>query len=139
MDCLILLSTQADSLSHCHRGIISLFYWYRLSRSVHHNSLIMSSPQQGSWSTANRTPPSLHPPPHFLELADKRELFRRLLQCRTGHGYMGEYYQRFVPSANPACPCGETTQTREHIIQSCPTYGEYRTIPTPSITNTIST
>jgi len=31
-------------------------------------------------------------------------------------------------SANPACPCGETTQTREHIIQSCPTYEEYRTI-----------
>ena len=81
-----------------------------------------SSPQQGSWSIANRTPP------HFLELADKRELFGRLLQCRTGHSYMGEYSQRFVPSANPACPCGETTQTREHIIQSCPTYEEYRTI-----------
>ena len=41
---------------------------------------------------------------------------------------MGEYYKGFVPSANPACPCGETTQTREHIIQSCPTYEEYRTI-----------
>ena len=41
---------------------------------------------------------------------------------------MGEYYKRFVPSANPACPCGETTQTQEHIIQSCPTYEEYCTI-----------
>ena len=57
-----------------------------------------------------------------------RELFGHLLQCRTGHGYMGEYYQRFVSSANPACPCGETTQTQEHIIQSCPTYEGYRTI-----------
>ena len=84
-----------------------------------------TSPQQGSWSTANQTPSSLHPPPHFLELADKRELFGRPLQCRIGHGYIGEYYQRFVPSANPACPCGKATQTRD---QSCPTYEEYRTI-----------
>jgi len=41
---------------------------------------------------------------------------------------MGEYYQRFVLSANLACLCGETTQTREHIIQSCPTYEEHCTI-----------
>jgi len=67
-------------------------------------------------------------PPHFLELADNRELYGRLLQCRTGHGYIGEYYQRFVPSADPTCPCDETTQTREHIIQYCPTYERFRTI-----------
>jgi len=86
-----------------------------------------SSPQQGSWATANRIPPSLHPTPHFLALADKRELFGRLLQCRTGHSYSGEYYRRFFPSADPACPCGEPTQTREHVIQSCPTYEKHRT------------
>ena len=84
-----------------------------------------SSPWQGSWSTA---PPSLQPPHHFLKLAVKRELFGCLLQCRTGHGYIGEYYRRFVPSADPACPCGEATQTQEHIIQSCSTYEEYHTI-----------
>ena len=85
-----------------------------------------SSPQQGSWATANRISPSLCPTPHFLGLADKRELFGRLLQCRTGHSYSGEYYHRFVPSADPACPCGEPIQTREHIIQVCPIYERHR-------------
>ena len=84
-----------------------------------------TSPWQGSWSTA---PPSLQPPHHFLKLAVKGELLGCLLQCRTGHGYIGEYYRRFVPSADPACPCGEATQTQEHIIQSCSTYEEYHTI-----------
>jgi len=34
-----------------------------------------SSPQQGSWATANWIPPSLYLIPHFLALADRRELF----------------------------------------------------------------
>ena len=38
---LILLLTRADYSSHCHPGIISLFYWYQLSHSIHHNSPIM--------------------------------------------------------------------------------------------------
>jgi len=86
-----------------------------------------SFPQQGSWATANRIPPSFHPTPHFLELAGRRELFKQLLQYRTGHSYSGRYYRRFVPSANPTCPCGEPIQTRGHDIQSRPTYERHRT------------
>jgi hypothetical protein len=51
-----------------------------------------------------------------LALGDKREVFGRLLQCRTGHGYTGEFYSRFVPDENVDCLCGEPLQTREHII-----------------------
>jgi len=50
-----------------------------------------SSPHQGSWATANWIPLSLNPTPHFLALADRRELFGQLLQCKTGHSYSGEY------------------------------------------------
>jgi len=69
-----------------------------------------SSPHQGSWAIANQILPSLNPTPYFLALVDRRELFERLLQCKTGHSYSGEYYRRFVPSVDPACLCGEPTQ-----------------------------
>ena len=128
---------QADQLAKQATSLTSLSeptttYNLRLAREHLKNSWTTlwrdSSPQQGSWSTVNRTPLSLQPPPHFLERADNRELYGHLLQCRTGHGYIGEYYQKFVPSADPTCPCGETTQTREHIIQYCPIYERFRTI-----------
>ncbi|KAK0212341.1 hypothetical protein DFS33DRAFT_1247902, partial [Desarmillaria ectypa] len=48
--------------------------------------------------------------------------------CRTGHGYIGEYYAQFVPSENVDCPCGELFQTREHIIHECPLYEMQRGI-----------
>ena len=87
------------------------------THSIHHarehlkrgwTTLSRNSSQQGSWATANWMPPSLHSTPHFLALADRRA-FGRLLQCRTGHSYSGEYYRRFVPSADPACPWHENT------------------------------
>ncbi|KIK64142.1 hypothetical protein GYMLUDRAFT_127016, partial [Collybiopsis luxurians FD-317 M1] len=42
--------------------------------------------------------------------------------CCTGHGYIGEYYSKFVPSKNIDCPCGEQLQTREHILREFPHY-----------------
>ncbi|KAK1216502.1 hypothetical protein PQX77_020854 [Marasmius sp. AFHP31] len=57
-----------------------------------------------------------------------REVFGRIVQCRTGHGFIGEYYYEFVPMKNTDCPCGERLQTREHIIRTCPTYEPYRHI-----------
>ena len=74
-----------------------------------------SSLQQGSWATANQILLFLHPIPHFLALVDRKELFGQLLQCKTGHSYSGEYYQRFVSSADPACLCSKPTQTWEHV------------------------
>ncbi|KIK54078.1 hypothetical protein GYMLUDRAFT_128870, partial [Collybiopsis luxurians FD-317 M1] len=44
----------------------------------------------------------------------------------TGHGYIGEYYSKFVPSKNIDCPCGEHFQTRKHILRECPQYEQDR-------------
>ena len=49
-------------------------------------------------------------------------VFGRVLQCRTGHGYIGEYYS----SENVDCPCGKPYQTREYIIRECPLYEDQR-------------
>ncbi|KAJ3760018.1 hypothetical protein EV360DRAFT_23610, partial [Lentinula raphanica] len=46
--------------------------------------------------------------------------------CRTGHGFIGEYYKKFVPTKNVDCPCGEELQTREHILRQCPRYEDFR-------------
>ncbi|KAG7445344.1 uncharacterized protein BT62DRAFT_859846, partial [Guyanagaster necrorhizus] len=61
----------------------------------------------------------------------KREIFGRVLQCRTGHGYIGEYYSQFVPSKDVDCPCGETFQTQEHILHECPLYAIHVHYSTP--------
>ncbi|EJD47861.1 hypothetical protein AURDEDRAFT_61486, partial [Auricularia subglabra TFB-10046 SS5] len=46
--------------------------------------------------------------------------------CRLGHAFMGEYYQRHVPSEDVACPCGKHLQTRDHILLDCERYDEHR-------------
>ena len=86
-----------------------------------------SSLQQGSWATANQILLSLHSTPHFLVLADRKELFGQLLQCRTGHSYSEKYYQRFVSSADLVCLCSKPIQTWEHVIQSYLTYEKHHT------------
>ncbi|KAJ7048438.1 hypothetical protein C8F01DRAFT_957503, partial [Mycena amicta] len=48
--------------------------------------------------------------------------------CRTGHGYTGEYYSRFVPDESNHCPCGEDFQSRSHILRECPRYNNHRHI-----------
>ncbi|KAK0203621.1 RnaseH domain, transposon factor [Desarmillaria ectypa] len=72
------------------------------------------NPKHGRYATANRFPPSLRPTQHFLDLAGKREVYGQVLQCRTGHRYIGD--------ENVDCPCGELFQTREHVIRECPLY-----------------
>jgi len=85
------------------------------------------APKRGHFAIADRLPPSTAPTNHFMDLKKKREVFGRLTQCRTGHGYFGEYYGRFVPSESTSCPnCDEIIQTREHIIRECPRYDRYR-------------
>jgi ribonuclease HI len=87
-----------------------------------------TAPTRGQYAIANLSPPSLRTTRHFEDLKDQRELFGRLLQCRTGHNYSGEYYAKFVPSENINCPCGEPLQTREHILRECPRYTAHRQI-----------
>ncbi len=71
-------------------------------------------------------PPSLKPRKHFA--LTNRELYGRLIQCRTGHAFLGEYYRRFVPSEDPSCPCGAVVQTRAHVIQDCDLLEDARSI-----------
>ena len=89
------------------------------------------APKVGRFAIANRTPPSLNPTKHFKHLKDKREVFGRVLQCRSGHAYTGEFRQSFLPlSPDPtACQCdNETLESRSHILIECPRYDQHRNI-----------
>ena len=57
-----------------------------------------------------------------------RKTFSRLVQCRTGHAHIGDYYKKFIHSENVECPCGATPQTREHVLKSCKRYYRHRHI-----------
>jgi len=106
-----------------------------------------NQPRNGRYAVANQFPPSLKPTPHFQQLKDNRELFGRLIQCRTGHSYTGEFRQTFLPhSEDPTnCPCdNETLQSREHILRECTRYSQHRKIlrkisPTISLQTVLGT
>jgi len=80
----------------------------------------------GRFASANRLTPQTKPRQYFFDLP--REVYGRVLQCRTGHGFIGEYYSQFVPSESVDCPCGAPYQTRRHLLQACPRYDEHRHI-----------
>ena len=40
--------------------------------------------------------------------------------------HTGEFRQRFSLDGQYDCPCGEPTETREHILHECPCYNPYR-------------
>ena len=81
----------------------------------------------GVWfSPADRLPPGLRPQLHFYKLGSTRRLFGLVLQCRTGHAFTGEYYNRFVPTEATACPCGAGFQTRQHVLRDCVRYDVHR-------------
>jgi len=84
------------------------------------------APRRGRFAIANRIPPSLNPTKHFTELQNQCEVFGHLIQCRTGHAYMGEFRKQFFPEKSINCECGETLQTREHIIRTCTHYETHR-------------
>jgi ribonuclease HI len=90
--------------------------WYA-SRNQHLQSL---------YSTADRLAPSLRPTPQLRAL--QRRIYGLVLQCRTGHAFLGEYYARHVASESAECPCGEPLQTRRHILRDCPLYDTHRPI-----------
>ncbi|KAE9407949.1 hypothetical protein BT96DRAFT_808762, partial [Gymnopus androsaceus JB14] len=74
----------------------------------------------GRFAISNHIPPTLKPTKHFK--GTKREVFGHLMQCQTGHGYIGKYFSKFVPTKNIDCPCGKELQTCKHILRSCPRY-----------------
>ena len=90
-----------------------------------------ATPKTGRYAIANRLAPSLNPTKHFLDLKGSREVFGRVLQCRTGHNYTGEFRKTFLPtSPDPInCICDNSTiESRSHILRECPRYDEHRNI-----------
>src|SRR5258708_2233652 len=75
---------------------------------------------------ANTLPPTLSLTKRFKD--SDRKTFSRLIQFRTGHAHIGEYYRRFVRTEDPACPCGHPVQTRRHLLKECPRLFNHRTL-----------
>jgi len=69
-----------------------------------------STPKRGAFAISNCIAPTLKPTQRFLNTP--RETFGRLIQCRTGHAYTGEYRRRFHPDKDENCACGKGYQTR---------------------------
>jgi ribonuclease HI len=80
---------------------------------------------KGRFAWANRRPPSWKPPPHLTNNSN-RNVYGRLMQSQLGHTHVGEYYRDFNIPEEHACPCGESYQTRIHILTECPLYEEHR-------------
>ncbi|KZW00227.1 hypothetical protein EXIGLDRAFT_797787 [Exidia glandulosa HHB12029] len=69
--------------------------------------------------------PSTRPTPQLRTL--DKSTFSRLLQCRTGHAFTGEYYRAInKPERGLACTCGVPLQTRDHLLVGCPDLERYR-------------
>jgi ribonuclease HI len=73
-------------------------------------------------------PPSLRPSKSFKSLQSKKEIFGRMTQLFTGHGYNGEYYARFVPDNDTACNADHILNSRNHILLYCSKYEQHRHI-----------
>jgi hypothetical protein len=73
-------------------------------------------------------PPSLRLNPSIREIEGPRDVQARVIHAITGHGHIGEYYARFVPTETPACPCGEPIQTRAHVLADCELHNASRHI-----------
>ena len=71
----------------------------------------------GGFGPTNRIPHTTALTKFFSQTP--REVFGRLIQCKTNHGYTGEFRRHFLPQEEIRFPCGEELQSREHIIIHC--------------------
>ena len=79
-----------------------------------------SKPKLGAFAISNCIQPTLKPTKQFLDTP--RETFSRLIQCRTGHAYTGEYrrqgrrlpMRRSIPNAGTHPPRLQTPQQTSH-------------------------
>ncbi|KAH8101454.1 RnaseH domain, transposon factor [Cristinia sonorae] len=83
--------------------------------------------EKKGFQVANLLVPKLAPQEHFKNIANRR-IASLVTQCRTSHAFMGEYYERFVPTESTDCPCGCFFQSRKHILFECPRYEDHRDI-----------
>jgi hypothetical protein len=76
----------------------------------------------------NREPQGLDGP-QARKATFSRKTFSTFYRIITGHAFVGAYTQRFFPLHTPdqvACPCGEPTQTIEHVLLHCPLFNTAR-------------
>ncbi|KAG1731283.1 hypothetical protein EDB19DRAFT_1640923, partial [Suillus lakei] len=81
--------------------------------------------QTSRFALAHRLRPTLKPRKHFINTP--REVYGRPVQCRTGHGFIGEYYVSFVPTEPSSCLCRENHVKRENTLCECPLFTHQRT------------
>jgi len=82
---------------------------------------------EGRYAISNRIQPFQKTTLCFRKLDDEREIFGRMVQCRSGHTYI--FRRQLVPGEPTACPCdNETFETREQMIIYCRRYESYRDI-----------
>jgi hypothetical protein len=97
---------------------------------------LKKEPLTGALGEVTYKPPSTKPNKVFLQLRDQPEVFGRLTQARTMHGYNPSYYTRFKIPHDPECICGHeippepVSRFRDHILHNCYAYHEHRHILT---------
>ncbi|KAF9509904.1 hypothetical protein BS47DRAFT_1487704 [Hydnum rufescens UP504] len=81
------------------------------------------------YSICNVNPPLLRLSKLFKSLS--RKSFSGLVQCRTGHAFIGQYYERFVPDESATCCCGGASKHEPTSSKTvpCTTTGD----PTPGL------
>jgi len=100
------------------------------------NRMLREERLTGAFGEVTWIPASTKPNAVFLQLSNKPEIFGRLTQARTMHGYNTYYYNRFNLDRDPHCPCGHLVspdvpeRIRDHILHSCEAFNEYRHILT---------
>jgi hypothetical protein len=77
---------------------------------------------QAWWGPALSKPPSTQLAGFHKDFEGPRELQCRIVQCLTGHCFVGEYYARFVPTEGVACKCGNPYESLQHVLFKCPAY-----------------
>jgi hypothetical protein len=87
------------------------------------------SPNRGrdctDMTTANQFAPKLRPTRCFSKL--DRKTFSQVIQFRTRHAHISEYYHWFgITMESRGCQCGKPSQTRNHILTECPQMSRHR-------------
>ena len=74
-----------------------------------------------------------NPKPSDVFKDTPREVYGRVSQVLSGHGYTGEYYSRMNIPESPWCPCSTSSgapifQSGSHILRECRRYSAHRHI-----------
>jgi ribonuclease HI len=126
-----ILSTTTSYLSEKRSKLINI-QWKKLMKNP---------PPTGTFkriTDLDALPPTNRPNKTFKSLLEKPEIFGRLTQIRTMHGYNPIYYRRFNIDQPLECPACHNTFTHrdteidylDHVFRVCQTFDEHRNILT---------